>query len=427
MMVALAVGTSEGDQDEETLRTFFRDNLIAVIKWGAYAIALGVLILLGIKYVISPANDRANVKGKLVIYMIGMFLIALSTRLASLVAEIAGNNNTRTDVDTAIQLAGGNTIGYTNYGKPQTPKPTSYDCEVDAMPAGFGGIVEYYDEETKSWVVFGNLEERFDNLIQLPPGTKIRITLNDTYNDQYILDGWDLGNGEYVYDENGVIEFVLEDDMHIAAHFDEVKPITGVTVAVGDHAGDEVPIPDNSTFSTVLTVDPNTIGSEHLANVYEVDFDFMGDTNAGNAPDDATSNIHHVSNHENSSGKETESIYYYTDQHKGKGNYDFYLTSYTSDYHPKIGTVSLLRTGQNGQETVEVDAYYRTRTNWEGDKNWYYRVDPVTMEETQISADTYRSELSRIHENHGMAYIYTEWENSRGYLDYTTGNFSRIL
>ena len=108
-------GTSIGASDESTLKEFFQKGLLAAIKWGAYGIALGVLIVLGIKYLISPAYEKANIKGKFVPYVIGVFLLGLCGTLPELVADIAGNKGTKANMGAAIQLAGGTEYGYTEY------------------------------------------------------------------------------------------------------------------------------------------------------------------------------------------------------------------------------------------------------------------------------------------------------------------------
>ena len=67
--------------------------IIDVLAWFAYAIALGCIIFIGIKYVLSGANERANLKGILPRYLIGIALIVMCFTIAQAVAKLAGNNS----------------------------------------------------------------------------------------------------------------------------------------------------------------------------------------------------------------------------------------------------------------------------------------------------------------------------------------------
>lgn len=51
-------------------------NILGAMQWIGYAIAVGMLMYIGIKYVMSAADERANLKGSLVKYVMGAVLIA---------------------------------------------------------------------------------------------------------------------------------------------------------------------------------------------------------------------------------------------------------------------------------------------------------------------------------------------------------------
>lgn len=75
----------------------------------------GILIYIGIKYVMSGANERAELKGTFSKYLIGVALIVLCTTIAAAVAKIAdtdGKNNAGGIVDTGFEI-GGMKIGTT--------------------------------------------------------------------------------------------------------------------------------------------------------------------------------------------------------------------------------------------------------------------------------------------------------------------------
>ena len=52
-------------------------NFLKALAWFGAAIALGVLIMLGIKYLMSGANERANLKGKIPLYVTGIIFLVL--------------------------------------------------------------------------------------------------------------------------------------------------------------------------------------------------------------------------------------------------------------------------------------------------------------------------------------------------------------
>lgn len=55
---------------------------LAMIQWIGYAIAVGMLIYIGIKYIMASANEKADLKSSLVKYVIGAVLIAAASAIA---------------------------------------------------------------------------------------------------------------------------------------------------------------------------------------------------------------------------------------------------------------------------------------------------------------------------------------------------------
>ena len=51
-------------------------TILGAIQWIGYAIAIGMLIYIGIKYVTSAANEKAELKSASVNYIIGAIIIA---------------------------------------------------------------------------------------------------------------------------------------------------------------------------------------------------------------------------------------------------------------------------------------------------------------------------------------------------------------
>ena len=83
--------------------------MLNAIQWFGYAIAVGILIYMGIKYAMSGANEKAEFKGTFSKYLIGIALIVMCTLIASAVAKIAntdGKNDAGGLVDTGFDLGG---------------------------------------------------------------------------------------------------------------------------------------------------------------------------------------------------------------------------------------------------------------------------------------------------------------------------------
>lgn len=65
--------------------------IIGAMKWIGYAIAIGMLVFIGIKYVMASANEKADLKNSLIKYVIGAILIASAVTIGGWVFQIAGD------------------------------------------------------------------------------------------------------------------------------------------------------------------------------------------------------------------------------------------------------------------------------------------------------------------------------------------------
>lgn len=109
------------------------NSLLAALSWVGYAVALGMLLFIGIKYVMSGANEKASLKGKLVTYVVGIGLIVFCSTIAAAVAGIAnkdGKNDAGGIIDRGFELGniqvqtaptGGNTGGGGTGGGGRSP------------------------------------------------------------------------------------------------------------------------------------------------------------------------------------------------------------------------------------------------------------------------------------------------------------------
>lgn len=64
--------------------------ILGAIRWIGYAIAIGMLIYVGIKYVMASANEKADLKNAMIKYVIGAILIAGAASIAGWIFDIGG-------------------------------------------------------------------------------------------------------------------------------------------------------------------------------------------------------------------------------------------------------------------------------------------------------------------------------------------------
>ena len=64
-------------------------NILQAVKWIGYAFAVGMLIYVGIKYMMSSANEKADVKKGLINYVIGAVLVAGASTILGFIIGFA--------------------------------------------------------------------------------------------------------------------------------------------------------------------------------------------------------------------------------------------------------------------------------------------------------------------------------------------------
>lgn len=57
--------------------------VLGAIQWIGYAISIGMLAYIGIKYIMASVDEKANLKNSLIRYVIGAVLIAAGVSIAS--------------------------------------------------------------------------------------------------------------------------------------------------------------------------------------------------------------------------------------------------------------------------------------------------------------------------------------------------------
>ena len=63
-------------------------SVLGLIQWVGYAIAVGMIIYIGIRYMSASANEKADLKNGLIKFVIGVVVIATASTLAGVVSEI---------------------------------------------------------------------------------------------------------------------------------------------------------------------------------------------------------------------------------------------------------------------------------------------------------------------------------------------------
>lgn len=69
------------------------ETILGFVQWIGYAIAIGMLIYVGIKYVMASANEKADLKNSLVKYVIGAILIAGASAVAGWMFSLGSSIN----------------------------------------------------------------------------------------------------------------------------------------------------------------------------------------------------------------------------------------------------------------------------------------------------------------------------------------------
>ena len=81
-------------------------EILGTISWAGYAIALGMILYIGIKYMMSAANEKANLKQSVINYLIGAVVLFTATTIFTFCieffAEEAGTPTSDTETSTPV-------------------------------------------------------------------------------------------------------------------------------------------------------------------------------------------------------------------------------------------------------------------------------------------------------------------------------------
>ena len=67
------------------------NNVLGYVQFFGYALAIGMLLYIGIKYMMASANEKADLKKGSINYVIGAVLVAGATFIVSIFVSIGGS------------------------------------------------------------------------------------------------------------------------------------------------------------------------------------------------------------------------------------------------------------------------------------------------------------------------------------------------
>ena len=73
-------------------------DIVGVIAWCGYAVALGMMIYIGIKYMLGSVDAKANMKSALTSYLIGAAFVFCASTIALVVSNLAAGGEVPNDL-----------------------------------------------------------------------------------------------------------------------------------------------------------------------------------------------------------------------------------------------------------------------------------------------------------------------------------------
>lgn len=68
-------------------------KVIGAMMWIGYACAIGMIVFIGIKYILASADEKASLKGMLVKVVIGSLIIVMSLQITNIVISVFSSNS----------------------------------------------------------------------------------------------------------------------------------------------------------------------------------------------------------------------------------------------------------------------------------------------------------------------------------------------
>ena len=88
IVFAIDITLEDLSPEAPTQLSNFSVEVIGFLQWVGYAIAIGMIIYIGIRYVLAAANEKATLKQIAIKFVIGALLIAGCTTILPILASI---------------------------------------------------------------------------------------------------------------------------------------------------------------------------------------------------------------------------------------------------------------------------------------------------------------------------------------------------
>lgn len=75
---------------QDTAAADIAKTILGTMKWIGVAVAVGMLMFLGIKYITSSPEGKADLKGKLGVYILGFVLLIAATSIVAILETTFG-------------------------------------------------------------------------------------------------------------------------------------------------------------------------------------------------------------------------------------------------------------------------------------------------------------------------------------------------
>ncbi len=77
----------------------FANNIIGVVRTAGVVVAVVILLVLGIKYMMGSAEEKADYKKSMIPYIVGAILIFASTTIVGIVYDMANSLNSKSGTE----------------------------------------------------------------------------------------------------------------------------------------------------------------------------------------------------------------------------------------------------------------------------------------------------------------------------------------
>lgn len=108
LLLVLSLSTicfTSAAEDAESVISEIGSNILGAVVWVGYAISLGMVVYIGIRYALGSADAKANMKGAVVSWLIGAFLVFGSMTVIRIVLKTANLRSDKGLADAIIDAA----------------------------------------------------------------------------------------------------------------------------------------------------------------------------------------------------------------------------------------------------------------------------------------------------------------------------------